>query len=545
MKKKFKKIGIGVVIIISLFVSVGYQSNFFEIAKQIDIYTTLFKELNMHYVDEVNPAKLTNNAIDNMLKNLDPYTRYYDEQGVEDARINAMGEFGGIGVGATYKNKTIIIKNIIKNSPAQKANLKLGDKILKINNMQVKDFDKEGVLSLLNGLPNTEIKLQIERQNKTFDISLTREKITINPVPYYTMVTKTIGYISFTKFNQKAASEVKKAMLDLKDQGMQQLILDVRNNPGGLLNEAVKISNFFIPKDKIVVTTKAKTVKWSETFKTNREPIDIKIPLVILVNNHSASASEIVAGSLQDYDRAVIIGTRSFGKGLVQRYRKLPYGTQMKLTIAKYYTPSGRCIQELDYTNRDDKGNVPKFSDAGRLTFKTEHNRTVFGGGGIQPDVTLDKAKLTKTTKLLFNSEAFFNYVTQYFYHHKSIKKPKQFKLNTTDFQNLISFLKTHQKEFKSETEKILLKVKKQVKKDNLNINLSKSYNQVLTTIYNGKIKELTKDKMAIIEKLEEEIIQRYYYNEGVFEHKTKYDITIAKAVSVLNNPKQYQKILE
>ncbi len=545
MNRKFKKIGIGVVIIISLFVSVGYQSDFFEIAKQIDIYTTLFKELNMHYVDEVNPAKLTNNAIDNMLKNLDPYTRYYDEQGVEDARIASMGEFGGIGVGATYKDKTIIIKNIIKNSPAQKANLKLGDKILKINKMLVKDFDKEGVLSLLNGLPNTSINLQIERQNKTFDISLIRKKIIINPVPYYTMVTKTTGYISFTKFNQKAASEVKKAMLNLKDQGMQQLILDVRNNPGGLLNEAVKISNFFIPKDKIVVTTKAKTVKWSETFKTSKEPIDTKIPLVILVNNHSASASEIVAGSLQDYDRAVILGNRSFGKGLVQRYRKLPYGTQMKLTIAKYYTPSGRCIQELDYTNRDDKGNVPKFSDAGRLTFKTEHNRAVFGGGGIQPDVTLEKTKLTKTTKLLFNSEAFFNYVTQYFYQHNAINKPKQFKLNTTDFQNLISFLKTHQKEFKSETEKFLLKVKKQAKKDNLNINLSKSYNQVLTTIYDGKIKALTKDKMAILEKLEEEIIQRYFYNEGVFEHKTKYDITIAKAILVLNNTKQYQKILE
>ena len=545
MKRKFKKIFLGFLVISSLFISVGYQSDFFEIAKQIDIYTTLFKELNMHYVDELNPAKLTNNAIDNMLKNLDPYTRYYDEQGVEDARINAMGEFGGIGVGATYKNKTIIIKNIIKNSPAQKANLKLGDKILKINKMPVKDFDKEGVLTLLNGLPNTEINLQIERQNKIFDISLIRKKIIINPIPYYTMVTKTIGYISFTKFNQKAASEVKKAMLDLKDQGLQQLILDVRNNPGGLLNEAVKISNFFIPKGKIVVTTKAKTAKWSEIFKTNKEPIDTKIPLVILVNNHSASASEIVAGSLQDYDRAVIIGTRSFGKGLVQRYRKLPYGTQMKLTIAKYYTPSGRCIQELDYTNRDNKGNVPKFSDAGRLTFKTVHNRTVFGGGGIQPDVTIDKAKLTKTTKLLFNSEAFFNYVTQYFYQHNSINKPKEFKLNTTDFQNLISFLKTHQKEFKSETEKILLKVKKQAKKDKLNINLSKSYNQVLTTIYDGKIKELTKDKMAILEKLEEEIIQRYFYNEGVFEHKTKYDITIAKAISVLNNTKQYQKILE
>lgn len=544
MKTKIKKILISFVIIISLVVSVGYQSDFFEIAKQIDIYTTLFKELNMHYVDAINPAKLTNIAINNMLKNLDPYTRYYDEQGVEDARINAMGEFGGIGVRAKYKDKTIVIKSIIKNSPAQKANLKPGDKILKINQILVKDFDKKGVLTLLNGLPNTKVSLQIERQLKKFDIELTRKKITINPVPYYTILTNDIGYISFKEFNEKAAKEVKKALLDLKDQGMKKLIIDVRNNPGGLLNEAVKITNFFIPKNKIIVTTKAKTVKWSETFKTYNEPIDTLIPLVILINEHSASASEIVAGSLQDYDRAVILGSRSFGKGLVQRYRKLPYGTQMKLTIAKYYTPSGRCIQELDYANRDEKGKVPKFSDAGRLIFKTAKNRTVFGGGGIQPDVTLDKTKLTETTKLLFKSEAFFNYVTQYFYQHNAIDKPTKFKLNATDFQDLISFLKTHQKDFKTKTEETLIKVKKQAKKESLDTNLSKNYNQILSVIQTDKINELIKNKATIIEKLEEKIVQRYYYNEGVFEHKAKYDTAIAKAITVLNNTNEYQKLL-
>lgn len=541
MKSKIKKIGIGFIIITSLLVSAGYQSDFFEIAKQIDIYTTLFKELNMHYVDEVNPAKLTNNAINNMLKNLDPYTRYYDEQGVEDARIASMGEYGGIGVVTKFINKSILIENVVKNSPAQKANLKPGDKILKIDQTFVKDFEAEGASALLNGLPNTKVNLQIERQNKVFDVTLTRKKIIINPVPYYTMVTKTVGYISFTKFNQKAASEVKKAMLDLKDQGMQQLIIDVRNNPGGLLNEAVKISNFFIPKDKIVVTTKAKTQQWSETFKTYNDPIDTTIPLVILVNNHSASASEIVAGSLQDYDRAVIVGNRSFGKGLVQRYRELPYGTQMKLTISKYYTPSGRCIQELDYTNRDDKGNVPKFSDAGRKAYKTEKGRTVYGGGGILPDVDLKQQELNKTTETLFNSEAFFNYVTQYFYTHNSIKKPLEFKLKDSDFNNLIVYLNAHNEAFKTKTEEQLLKIKKEANEDDL----SENFNTVLKSIKTEKINNLVKNKSAILNKLEENIIQRYFYNEGVFQHKIKFDEEIAKAVSILNNPNQYKKVLE
>ncbi|MDX1830128.1 MAG: S41 family peptidase [Lutibacter sp.] len=541
MKRKIKKIAIGFIIITSLLVSVGYQSDFFEIAKQIDIYTTLFKELNIHYVDEVNPAKLTNNAINNMLKNLDPYTRYYDEQGVEDARIASMGEYGGIGVVTKFINKSILIEDVIKNSPAQKANLKPGDKILKIDETFVKDFQAEGASSLLNGLPNTKINLQIERQNRTFDVTLTRKKISINPVPYYTMVTKTIGYISFTKFNQKAASEVKKAMLDLKDQGMQQLIIDVRNNPGGLLNEAVKITNFFIPKDKIVVTTKAKTEQWSETFKTYNDPIDTSIPLIILVNNHSASASEILAGSLQDYDRAVIIGNRSFGKGLVQRYRELPYGTQMKLTISKYYTPSGRCIQELDYTNRDDKGNVPKFSDAGRKSYKTEKGRTVYGGGGILPDVDLKQQELNKTTETLFNSEAFFNYATQYFYKNNSIKNPLEFRLKESDFNNLMAYLNNHNEAFKTKTEEQLLKVKKEANEDDL----SGNFNTVFKSIKTEKLNNLAKDKAAILNKLEENIIQRYFYDEGVFQHKIKFDQEIAKAVSVLDNPNQYKKILE
>ncbi|WP_456463116.1 S41 family peptidase [Lutibacter sp.] len=543
--RKIKKVFIGVFVSISMFVFVGFQSDFFEIAKQIDIYTTLFKELNMYYVDEVNPAKLTNNAINHMLSNLDPYTRYYDEQGVESSRIVSAGEYGGIGVISRYENNTLIIRELIKNSPAEKRGIKPGDKILKINDVLVNDYKEEGISTLLNGLPNTKVKLQIERQNKKFETEITRKKIEINPVPYFTMLDTEVGYISFTKFNEKAASEVKKAILELKDLGMKKLIIDVRDNPGGLLNEAVKITNFFIPKDKIVVTTKAKVKKWSTIFKTKMRALDLNMPIVILVNNRSASASEILAGSLQDYDRAVIIGERSFGKGLVQRYRELSYGTQMKITIAKYYTPSGRCIQELDYTNRDGKGNIPKFSDVGRKSYKTEKGRTVYGGGGILPDIEIKKTKTNETTKILLNSNAFFNYATNYFYNHPSIVEPSKFKLTESDYLLLKMYLSNHQSEFETKTEAEFKKAKEQANSEKIAKNLAKSYQNLIEKIHLEKLRELDKNKEDILNKLTTEIVKRYYYNEGVYKQKVIFDKTILQALTILNNSKKYNSILK
>lgn len=540
---KIKKWIIGVLVGLALLVTTAFQSDFFEIAKQIDIYTTLFKELNMYYIDEVNPAKLSNKAISSMLESLDPYTRYYDEQGVEDARIAATGEYGGIGVVTRYKNNNLTIRELLKNSPAEKAGIKPGDKILKINDIEVKDFDETGVAALLNGLPNTKVNLQIERQNKKMDFAINREKITVNPVPYYTMLANEVGYISFTTFNEKAAYEVKKAFLDLKEQGMKKLIIDVRGNPGGLLNEAVSIANFFIPKDKIVVTTKAKIEKWSDTFKTLQAPMDLEIPVAILINNRSASASEILAGSLQDYDRAVIIGERSYGKGLVQRYLPLSYGTQMKITISKYYTPSGRCIQELDYTNTDEKGNVPKFTKSTE-TYKTEKGRTVYGGGGIFPDVEIQKPTTTKTTETLLNSDAFFNYATQYFYENKMIAEPSKFKLSDADYVSLKNYLAKNQASFETKTEAEFKKALETASAENLTGNTSKSYSELLAAIQQEKFKELDKNKEEIINNLSEEIIKRYYYAEGVYQQKATFDNVILKAVSILNNEKEYGKII-
>jgi len=485
---KIKKWIVGVLLVVFIGVSAAFQSNFFEIAKQIDIYTTLFKELNMYYIDEVNPAKLTNDAVNHMLSNLDPYTRYYDEQGVEDARIRSTGDYGGIGAISRFNNKTLTIREVYKNSPAEKAGIKPGDKILKVGEIDVADFDEEGISALLNGLPNTTVKLQIERQNELSIVDVVRKKIEINPVPFY---------------------------------------------------------NFFIPKDKVVVTTKAKVEKWSDTFKTREEPLDLEIPVSILINNRSASASEILAGSLQDYDRAVIIGERSFGKGLVQRYLPLTYGTQMKLTISKYYTPSGRCIQELDYTNRDDKGNVPKFSDAGRETYKTAIGRTVYGGGGIFPDVEIEKPTTTKTTEVLLKSDAFFNYVTNYFYKNSSIDEPSKFKLNDNDFNDFKNYLANHQSDFETKTEIEFKKALELANKDDLSGSLDKNYEALISTVYSEKLQEIDKNKVEILDHLTEEIVKRYYYVAGAYQQKAVFDTTILKAVSVLNNTSNYQKMLK
>lgn len=534
---------IGGFVIVAILISIGFQSKFFEIAKQIDIYTTLFKELNMYYIDEINPAELTEKSVNHMLQSLDPYTRFYDEQGVEDARIRSTGEYGGIGAVSIYFNKKLTIREILKNSPAEKYGIKPGDQILKIDETLVSDYNGESVAALLNGLPDTKVKLQIERQNKKIEIELVRKKIEINPVPYYAMLDTEVGYISFIKFNDKAGAEVKKAYLELKDEGMKKLIIDVRSNPGGLLNEAVKITNYFIPKNKIVVTTKAKTKQWSDTFKTRNEPIDLEIPVVILVNNRSASASEILAGSLQDYDRAVVIGERSFGKGLVQRYRKLTYGTQMKLTISKYYTPSGRCIQELDYTNRDGE-KIPKFSDYGRKEYTTKGGRKVLGGGGVTPDVNIEKPETTKTTEILFNSEAFFNFATNYMYQNTTIAAPNAFNLKDSDFTNFTNYLENNHQDFKTLSEKEFEKALKKAEEEHLNQSIKSNYKQLLENLQKDKIKEIEKNEEEILAKLTEEIVKRYYYAEGVYQQKAAHDKTIMKAKEILNNSKEYKKIL-
>ncbi len=543
--KKIKQFSLIAVLITVLTVSVGYKSDFFEVAKQIEIYTTLFKELNMYYIDETNPAKLTEKAIDNMLNNLDPYTRYYDEQDVEMARINAAGQYGGIGAKTKIIDDKLIITEPYENAPADKVGIKAGDEVIQINDIKVDKNTVKEALFLLNGTPNSKVNIQLKREGKILIKELTRETIEVDPVPYYQMLDDEVGYISFIKFNSKASARVKEAFEDLKAEGMKKLVLDVRNNLGGLLNEAVAITNFFVPKGETVVYTKAKVKKWSDTYKTKREPLDLEIPIVVLINNRSASASEIVAGSLQDLDRAVIVGERSFGKGLVQRYRKLSYGTQLKLTISKYYTPSGRCIQELDYEHRDTNGEVPKFADKGINSYTTKNGRKVFDGGGIQPDIKLNSTERTNATKALLNSNVLFNYATNYYYKHKEVANSKDFTFSDNEYQQFLQFLNADENTFKVATEETLEKAIAIATEEGYQSKITNEYQALKTKLKTEKINELAQNKPEIKEMLTSEIVRKYYYKKGEYIHKVHHDKTIIEAISILKDEKKYQNILK
>lgn len=522
------------------------QTDFFQVSKQLEIYTAVMKELNMYYIDEINTAELNEIALKKMLDRLDPYTNYYDEQSIEDVRIQRSGEYGGIGTSTRFKDKKLTVVEVYKEGPAATAGLKAGDEIIQIEDVVVKDYDEEeSVSSLLRGLPDTSVNLTVLRQGKEIKLAVKRSKIEMKSVPFYGMVDKEVGYISFIKFNPACSLEIKEAYADLKSQGMSKLIIDVRSNPGGLLNEAVSITNFFIPKDQIVVTTKGKVKKWSNTYKTKDEPIDLDIPLVVLIDGRSASASEILSGSLQDYDRAVILGERSFGKGLVQRYRDLPYGTQMKLTISKYYTPSGRCIQELDYTNKDKEGNVPKFSDGNVNEFKTAKGRSVQDGGGVLPDVLIDKPETLTLTKALLNSDAFFNFITDYTYKNTNIAPAKDFVLNDNVYQDFMNYLQNHPETFETSTDIEFKKAMEIAKKEGYNTDIASDFDYFQKAVHLKKINKLQFNKTEITERLTEEIVRRYYYREGEYEQKMAHDPTIVQAAELLHNIAKYKGILK
>ncbi|NCP22305.1 MAG: peptidase S41 [Flavobacteriales bacterium CG_4_9_14_0_2_um_filter_35_242] len=535
-----KKVAILTTVIVGISISLAFKSDFFEIAKQIEIYTTLFKELNMYYIDEINPAKLNQVAINSMLKSLDPYTNFYDEQGVENAKINAEGQYGGSGLEAEFKNNKLIVTDLIQDSPAAKSAIYIGDEISSINGIKIDPEQKEATLSQLKGLPDAKITLKFIRQNKSFERELNFTAIIQNPVPYFTLLDNKSGYIVLTKFNEKAFDKVEEAFLKLKAQGMTQLILDLRGNPGGLLTEAIDIVSLFVPKGSLVVTTKAKVKEWSDTYRSMKEPLDLAMPLVVLVNGHSASASEIVAGSLQDLDRAVIVGTRSYGKGLVQRFRKLTYGTQFKLTISKYYTPSGRNIQELDYTNGVGDS-IPKFSDQKRPEFKTKNGRIIYGGGGINPDINEGESKITKTTEALLKTDAVFNFASNYFYKHQAIDSASNFSLNQIEFQNFLNAVKGDAS-FESPVQKSFNISQKKAKEANLNI--EKATEKLNELILQEQTNQLQLNKDEITQALTEEIIRRYYLEKGIYQYKIQHDKTIKSAQSLLTDAQQYRSIL-
>ena len=538
-----KKFIIPVVASAFLFIGTSFKDDFFEIAKQIEIFTTLFKELNRNYVDETNPGDLMDKAIKGMLANLDPYTVYFNEQDVVRFKINNTGEYTGIGALLTRKEDKLIVKEAYKNFPADKAGLKAGDEIIQIGDVVLADF-KEDASQLFKGAKNTKIDIKYIRQGKTNATQIVLDEVEIKSVPFYAKIDDKTGYIVLSHFNKKAANETKEALEELKKQGAERIILDVRDNPGGLLNEAVNICNLFVPKNEIIVTTKSKIEKHNSTYKTTKDPVDTEIPLIILVNGRSASASEIVAGALQDLDRAVVVGSRSFGKGLVQRPVDLTFGTQLKVTISRYYTPSGRCIQALDYSKKDKNGKAIKTEEKNYTAFKTRKGRTVYDGGGIQPDIELEDAKSSPITDALIKNDGIFNYVTSYYYKNPDLgtRIPT---ISDADFIDFKQFLKTQKFSFDTETELALKNTLAVAKKEKIDESILAEYQQLLTALQKSENALLDKNQKEIKNLILNDIIKRYQYQEGLYQYYIKNNTEIKKALSILNNTTEYKSILK
>ena len=538
-----KKFILPVVASAFLFIGASFKDDFFEIAKQIEIFTTLFKELNRNYVDETNPGDLMDKAIKGMLANLDPYTVYFNEQDVVRFKINNTGEYTGIGALLTRKEDKLIVKEAYKNFPADKAGLKAGDEIIQIGDVVLADF-KEDASQLFKGAKNTKIDIKYIRQGKTSATQIVLDEVEIKSVPFYAKIDDKTGYIVLSHFNKKASNETKEALEELKKQGAERIILDVRDNPGGLLNEAVNICNLFVPKNETIVTTKSKIEKHNSTYKTTKDPVDTEIPLIILVNGRSASASEIVAGALQDLDRAVVVGSRSFGKGLVQRPVDLTFGTQLKVTISRYYTPSGRCIQALDYSKKDKNGKAIKTEEKNFNAFKTRKGRTVYDGGGIQPDIELEDAKSSPITDALIKNDGIFNYVTSYYYKNPDLgnRIPT---LSDADFIDFKQFLKTQKFSFDTETELALKNTLAVAKKEKIDESVLAEYQQLLTALQKSENALLDKNQKEIKNLILDEIIKRYQYQEGLYQYYIKNNTEIKKAMSILNNTTEYKTILK
>ena len=541
--KRFSKKRILIPVFALTFLVVGssFKSDFFEIAKQIEIFTTLFKELNMNYVDEINPAELMDTAIKNMLEDLDPYTKFLNEQDVEEFKINNAGEYSGIGsVVRSYPDKLLIVEPY-RGSPADKAGLKAGDEIIKIGDIDLSNF-KDDASELLKGANNTSVVVTYKRQGQTKIATITRASIEIDAVPYYKMVDAKTGYIVLSKFNAKASEQTKKAFKELKDQGAERLILDLRDNPGGLLSEAINVTNLFVPKGELIVTTKSQVKKFNQEYWTKNKPVDAEIPMVVLVNGRSASASEIVSGSLQDLDRAVIMGARSFGKGLVQRPMKLTYGTQLKVTISRYYTPSGRCIQALDYWHRDDQGHAVRKTDFNDFT--TRNGRRVQDGGGILPDVEITAQKTNALTRAMLVDNVIFDYATDFYYKNK-IDNLDGFNFSDADFIDFKKFVNQSKFNFETRSEKAIKESMATEEGDIFGPEVQENYKKLLLAMEKNKALALDKYKKEIEKNLENEIIKRYFYRDGLYDYFLKHDESIMTATALLADGNKYRSILK
>lgn len=522
------------------------QSNGFEVIKSMELMDLIYQHLEMYYVDEPTTGNLSKVAIDAMLKQLDPYTVYYHESNMEDYLLMTTGQYGGIGAVIRKIGDYTYITEPYEGNPAQKAGIKAGDRILSIDNRDMKFKKSDEVSASLKGPKGSTIQVKVLRNGKDeITIPITRDEIKVPHIPYTGMINDRVGYINLNTFMQPTtAADVKAAFLELKSKGMQELVLDLRGNGGGLLIEAVKLVNLFVKKGQVVVTTKGRVEEENKVFKTLEEPLDLTIPIVVLIDDASASASEIVAGSLQDLDRAVIVGTTSFGKGLVQRTYDLKYGSKMKLTIAKYYTPSGRCVQRLEYYDKE-AGEKPKaIADSLVKIFKTVNGRDVIDARGIEPDIKMDEKEYSRLTAMLSVNNLIFDYATNYYYAHNSIPEAGKFQLSDAEYDAFKQMAIKDTFDYSTASEEVLKKMRETAEEEGYFEDAKQAYEALMAKVVPSKERDLEKFKAEIKTLLENEIVSRYYYQKGRTVDSFRSDTFLTKAIEVLQNTKQYNTIL-
>ncbi len=521
------------------------QSNGFEVIKNMELMDQIYQHLEMYYVDEPQAGKLGKTAIDAMLKGLDPYTVYYHESNIEDYRLMTTGQYGGIGALIRKIGDYTFIAEPYEGNPAQKSGLQAGDKIISVDGKDMFKKESDDVSSALKGPKGTTIVIEVERENEgKKKISVTRDEIKLPDVPYSGMVNSTVGYIKLNSFTQTAASDVRAAFLELKSQGMKEVILDLRGNGGGLLIEAVKIVNMFVKKGETIVTTKGRVAEENRVYTTLESPLDTEIPLTVLIDEGSASASEIVAGSLQDLDRGVVIGETSYGKGLVQRTYDLKYGSKVKLTIAKYYTPSGRCVQRLEYYEKEDGERPKEIADSLLKVFKTKNGRDVIDGRGIEPDVKVELENLSRLTATIYANNLIFNYATRYHNSHVSIAEAGKFALTDAEYDEFKKYVLSEEFTYSTASEEMLKKMKETAEKEGFYEDSKAEYDALMARVVPSKDRDLEKFRSEIKYLLENEIISRYYYQKGRAIDAFRNDLYVEKALEILKTRSTYNTIL-
>jgi carboxyl-terminal processing protease len=519
----------------------------FELLKNLDIFHSLMREINIFYVDEISPADLVGEAIAAMLESLDPYTVFIPESQMEDLKLMTTGEYGGIGALIRQDDDYVVVTDPYEGFPAQKNDVRAGDIILEVDGKSIKGKSYHEVSELLKGQPGTSLKLILKRpgDEKAIEKNLQREEIKIKNVQYYSMMSDGIAYVNLSNFTENAALEVKKALADLKEKNtITGIVLDLRGNPGGLLMEAVFVSNLFINKGEVIVSTKGKVKDWDKVYTATQTAYDTETPVAVLVNSGSASASEIVAGAIQDLDRGVVIGQRTFGKGLVQTTRDLNYKTKLKVTTAKYYTPSGRCIQVIDYSHRNPDGSAGKIPDSLINKFSTRNKRPVFDGGGVNPDIITEADKYSNIAISLMNKNHIFNFATGYYYKNPKISPAGEFEITDAVYSDFVNYLQDKDFDYVSQSDDLLKKLIEVTKEEKYYDNASEEFQKLEKKLAHDKNQDLQTFRNEISRLLKEEIVSRYYFQDGRIEAFLKDDAELKEAIRVLKNRNDYNKIL-